>query len=307
MKKFGGKFALILGLTLLGLDLPSGRPRRSSRPGSTSRAGRSWSTRSTRPATAAGNVNLDELITALKRRINPEGVLDIPIRKIGNNRIEVILPKATAEEVEEVKRKMTNVGSLEFRILANHKHDAGRDRPGPGAEGPDQPPVEIQLGQARRDDHRHEPDRPTRKGPRSPTPRSAGSRTPSPGRTVYLTGKNSAGLEQADVGDPDRGEHGQHAQAPEAAQAGDGHLLPDRVQPQPDHRRQPDQPVPDRPDHPRGEGRPRPHRALRPLQGRPAGRHRQAPGQGRGPAGRPLPAGRRLRLQPHRGAGSSAT
>ena len=90
--------------------------------------------------TAAGSVNLDELITALKRRINPEGVLDIPIRSIGNNRIEVILPKATAEEVEEVKRKMTNVGSLEFRILANHKHD-GRRRPGDGAQGAHQPPA----------------------------------------------------------------------------------------------------------------------------------------------------------------------
>jgi SecD/SecF fusion protein len=69
-------------------------------------------------------VQMDELIGALKQRVNPEGVLDIPIRKIGSNRIEIILPEASAEEVDEVKDMLTDVGSLSFRILANLKHDA---------------------------------------------------------------------------------------------------------------------------------------------------------------------------------------
>lgn len=69
-------------------------------------------------------VTVDELIAALKQRINPEGVLDIPIRAVGNDRLEIILPEATPEEVESVKQMITNVGSLEFRILANRKHDA---------------------------------------------------------------------------------------------------------------------------------------------------------------------------------------
>ena len=98
-------------------------------------------------ATAGGSVSLDELITALKRRINPEGVLDIPIRAIGNNRIEVILPKATADEVEEVKKKMTNVGSLEFRILANHKHDAGVIDRALGPNGFTRPPSKYKWAQ----------------------------------------------------------------------------------------------------------------------------------------------------------------
>ena len=38
-------------------------------------------------------------------------------------RIEIILPLASNEEVEEVKKMLTDVGSLEFRILANYKHD----------------------------------------------------------------------------------------------------------------------------------------------------------------------------------------
>src|SRR5205823_6922030 len=68
--------------------------------------------------------NMDELVSALKKRADPEGVKEIPIRKIGGNRIEIILPQASNEEVEEVKKMLVDVGALEFRILANRKHDA---------------------------------------------------------------------------------------------------------------------------------------------------------------------------------------
>src|SRR4051794_11281112 len=70
------------------------------------------------------NFNMDELISALKQRADPQGVKETPIRKIGSNRIEIILPTASDEDVEEVKKMLTDVGSLEFRILANRKHDA---------------------------------------------------------------------------------------------------------------------------------------------------------------------------------------
>ena len=70
------------------------------------------------------NFNMDELISALKQCADPQGVKETPIRKIGSNRIEIILPLANDEEVEEVKKMLTDVGSLEFRILANRKHDA---------------------------------------------------------------------------------------------------------------------------------------------------------------------------------------
>ena len=62
--------------------------------------------------------------STLKTRLDPSGVKEIPIRKIGLYRFEIILPKASAEDVEEVKRNITDVGALEFRILANRKHDA---------------------------------------------------------------------------------------------------------------------------------------------------------------------------------------
>src|SRR5271165_3726177 len=70
------------------------------------------------------SVNMEELIAALKKRADPEGVKEIPIRNVGGNRIEIILPQASNEEVEEVKKMLTDVGQLEFRILANHKKDS---------------------------------------------------------------------------------------------------------------------------------------------------------------------------------------
>ena len=69
------------------------------------------------------NFNMDELISALNIRVDPEGVKEIPIRKIGGNRIELILPKSSNEEVEDIKKMLTDVGSLEFRILATRGKD----------------------------------------------------------------------------------------------------------------------------------------------------------------------------------------
>ena len=119
------------------------------------------------------------------------------------------------------------------------------------------------MGQARRDLHGQQPDhRPRPEDDRSPTPPSAGSRTPWYGGTIYLTGKDSAGLEQADVAIPIEGNSTNTVKLQKPHKARDDHLVPDRLQPEPDHRREPDQPGPDRPDHPRGEARAGAHRAL---------------------------------------------
>jgi SecD/SecF fusion protein len=119
MKTFASKFALIGILTLVGL-IAMWPPREKLKLGIDLSGGTILVYEANKlPA----GVKLDELIGALKQRVNPEGVLDIPIRKIGANRIEIILPEASAEEVEEVKTRLTDVGSLEFRILANVKHD----------------------------------------------------------------------------------------------------------------------------------------------------------------------------------------
>src|SRR4051794_6354040 len=90
MKKFGGKFALIIGLTLLGL-ISVWPPKDKLKTGIDLSGGTILVYEINASNTASGSVNLGELITQLKRRINPEGVEDIAIRQVGNNRIEIVL------------------------------------------------------------------------------------------------------------------------------------------------------------------------------------------------------------------------
>jgi len=121
MKRFTWKIALIVGSTLLGL-ICIWPPSQKLRLGIDLSGGTILVYEVVRENLPPG-FNMDELISALKKRADPEGVKEIPIRKIGGNRIEIILPQASNEEVEEVKKMLVDVGSLEFRILANRKHD----------------------------------------------------------------------------------------------------------------------------------------------------------------------------------------
>jgi SecD/SecF fusion protein len=122
MKNFGWKFGAIAALTLLAIAVTWGKGLKRG----IDLSGGTILVYQVRESSRGESIKMDELITALKRRLNPEGVVDIPIRKIGNNRIEIILAEATPEEVEDLKRKITQVGRLEFRILANEKKDGER-------------------------------------------------------------------------------------------------------------------------------------------------------------------------------------
>ena len=64
---------------------------------------------------------MDQMVAAVSRRLNPSGVEEITVRKVGSDRIEVIIPKASPEVVERKKRQMTRLGSLEFALLANRR------------------------------------------------------------------------------------------------------------------------------------------------------------------------------------------
>ena len=150
------------------------------------------------------NFNMDELISALKQRADPQGVKEIPIRKIGSNRIEIILPQASDEEVEEVKKMLTDVGSLEFRILANRKHDGDGDRPGARARAACPSPRRGTSGPAS-----------ARSRP-APTPTFTADTITDlqqkwkkdlyAGTDVVLTGKDATGAEQTVAG-PGQPEH----------------------------------------------------------------------------------------------------
>jgi SecD/SecF fusion protein len=73
-----------------------------------------------------------EMAASLKRRIDPSDLYNVTIRPVGNSRVELILPKAGASEdatgtdpldPQYVKSLIAQVGSLEFRILANNDKD----------------------------------------------------------------------------------------------------------------------------------------------------------------------------------------
>jgi len=70
---------------------------------------------------AVDNVTLDKMVGAVGRRINPSGAEEVTVRRVGDDRIEVIIPGADREMVEQKKRAIVNLGSLEFAILANDK------------------------------------------------------------------------------------------------------------------------------------------------------------------------------------------
>jgi SecD/SecF fusion protein len=92
-----------------------------------------------RPPPPPGEEGLDsaqmqELAHQIKRRIDPTDIKNVTVRPIGRTRFEIILPRSGAagggrenlstEEIEEVKRLISQMGVLEFRILANGNDDA---------------------------------------------------------------------------------------------------------------------------------------------------------------------------------------
>ncbi len=79
---------------------------------------------------------MDQMVGAVSRRLNPSGTEEITVRKVGSDRIEVIIPKASPEVVARKKRQMTRLGSLEFALLANRTdHQALRgEMPADGSD-----------------------------------------------------------------------------------------------------------------------------------------------------------------------------
>ncbi len=66
---------------------------------------------------------MDQMVGAVSRRLNPSGVEEITVRRVGSDRIEVIIPKANRETIERKKAEMTRLGSLEFAVLATRRDE----------------------------------------------------------------------------------------------------------------------------------------------------------------------------------------
>ncbi|MGI9458219.1 MAG: protein translocase subunit SecD [Aeoliella sp.] len=65
-------------------------------------------------------VSMDAMRAALKRRLDPSGVKEVTIRSRGKA-IEIIIPKAGQAELTDLKKKITELGQLEFRILVDRR------------------------------------------------------------------------------------------------------------------------------------------------------------------------------------------
>ncbi|MEE2844163.1 MAG: protein translocase subunit SecD [Planctomycetota bacterium] len=64
--------------------------------------------------------DMDALISALGRRLNPSGAKELVLRSYGNNtHVEIVVPDAAEAEIKQLKDIITNTGALEFLILAN--------------------------------------------------------------------------------------------------------------------------------------------------------------------------------------------
>ncbi|CAD7694813.1 unnamed protein product [Ostreobium quekettii] len=71
-------------------------------------------------------VEIDQVINALKMRVDPAGTKEVAIRSYGDD-IEVIVPHASSQdELNHVKRMLTDLGELEFRITASDRWPADR-------------------------------------------------------------------------------------------------------------------------------------------------------------------------------------
>ncbi|MEM8864383.1 MAG: protein translocase subunit SecD, partial [Planctomycetota bacterium] len=72
------------------------------------------------PAGDKRKVSLEQMSDAIKQRVDPAGQKEVTIRPYGKA-IEVIIPRASGDDLEYVKRQITDLGQLEFRITADRK------------------------------------------------------------------------------------------------------------------------------------------------------------------------------------------
>jgi SecD/SecF fusion protein len=67
----------------------------------------------------AAAVDMDKLVAAVSRRVNPGGQKEVTVRRYGLDQLEVIVPDVDQAEVDLIKRIVSSAGVLEFRITAN--------------------------------------------------------------------------------------------------------------------------------------------------------------------------------------------
>ena len=67
---------------------------------------------------------MDNMVGAVIVRINPSGQEEITVRQVGADRIEVIVPGKDPATVDEIKRRIVRLGTLEFFIPAHESEES---------------------------------------------------------------------------------------------------------------------------------------------------------------------------------------
>ena len=76
-----------------------------------------------KPEKELTNSLIERMVDSVKKRVIVSGTEEITVRGVGGGRIEVIIPGVDPQSVDEVKRKITDLGSLEFFIAAHRADD----------------------------------------------------------------------------------------------------------------------------------------------------------------------------------------
>jgi SecD/SecF fusion protein len=71
--------------------------------------------------------SLENMVGAIRRRINPSGIEEVTVRPVGQERIEIIIPGADQAYVNEMKDRITRLGTLNFEILATNSKGSHRE------------------------------------------------------------------------------------------------------------------------------------------------------------------------------------
>lgn len=70
--------------------------------------------------------NIGAVVEVLKRRLNPDGLKEIIIRPFGAKQIEIVVPEVDEAEIDELKKKITTGGALQFMIVADENETSDR-------------------------------------------------------------------------------------------------------------------------------------------------------------------------------------
>ena len=70
------------------------------------------------------DIDMNALVGAISKRINPGGVSETVVRPYGDRQVEIIIPSVGEQDTELIKQKIVKGGFLRFMIVANRRQHA---------------------------------------------------------------------------------------------------------------------------------------------------------------------------------------